>query len=202
MALHAVGGLLLTLYWNGSMAASTTRFALFGTMASQTTPFAVELVHSLLRPNKVAFLFACDRMTTAAGIQIRVMTHSAGVVVFFMRFMIEGHCVHQDGRWGSFLVGVSLNCLDEDDIGLIALHPGNVLDSFYQLKLLLSVATAAFNGPSFPVFSLCHRLLLGQRFPVALDTGKMRCQPLGNPILFCLLLVAVNARAFFSFGVK
>jgi hypothetical protein len=184
------------------MAARTTWFALSGTMASQTTPFAIELVHSLLRPNKVAFLFACDGMTTATGIQIRVMTHSAGVVVFLMRFMIEGHCVHQDGRWGSFFVGVNLNCLDEDDIGLIALHPGNVLDLFYQLKLLRSVATAAFNWPSLLVFGLWRRLLFGQGLSVALDTGKMRCQPLGNPILFCLLLMAVNTRTFFSFGVE
>jgi len=171
MALHAVRGLLLTHCWHGGMATRTTRFALSGTMTPQTTPFAVELVHSLLRPNIVTFLLACDRMTTATGIQIRVMTHSAGIVVFFMRFMIEGHCVHQDGRWGSFFVAVNLNCLDEDDIGLIALHPGNVLDLFYQLKLRLSVATAAFNWPSLLVFSLCHRLVFSQGFSVALDTG-------------------------------
>jgi hypothetical protein len=169
MALHAVRGLLLTLYWPESMAARTTWFALSGTMTSQTTPVAVELVHGLLRPNVVAFFFACDRMTTATRIQIRVVTHSAGVIVFFMRFMIEGHCVHQDGRWGSFFVTVNLNCLDEDDIGLIALHPGNVLDLFYQLKLLLGVATAALDWPRFLVFSLCHRLLFSQGFSVALD---------------------------------
>jgi hypothetical protein len=151
------------------MAARTTRFALSGTMASQTTPIAVELVHSLLRPNKVAFLFACDRMTTATGIQVRVMTHSAGIVVFLMRFMIEGHCVHQDGRCDSFFTGANLNCLDKDDIGLIALHPGDVFDRFYQLKLLLSVAAAAFNWPSFLVFSLCCRLVFSQGFSVALD---------------------------------
>ena len=149
MALHAVRGLLLTHCWHGGMATRTTRFALSGTMTPQTTPFAVELVHSLLRPNIVTFLLACDRMTTATGIQIRVMTHSAGIVVFFMRFMIEGHCVHQDGRWGSFFVAVNLNCLDEDDIGLIALHPGNVLDLFYQLKLGSAWQPLHLIGPAF-----------------------------------------------------
>jgi hypothetical protein len=92
-------------------------------------------------------------MTTATRIQIRVMTHSAGIIVFFMRFMIEGHWVDQDGRCDLFLVGANLNCLDEDNIRLIPLHPGNVLDCFYQLKLLLSVAATAFDGPGNLVFT-------------------------------------------------
>jgi hypothetical protein len=184
------------------MAARTTRFALSGTMASQTTLVAVELVHGLLRPNIVAFLLACDRMTTATRIQIRVMTYSAGIVVFLMRFMIEGHCVHQDGGSDSFFVGANRNCLDEDDIGLIALHPGNVLDPFYQLKLLLSVATAAFNWPRFLVFSLWRRLLFSQVFSVALDAGLMKCKSPRNAVFFGLLFVTVNAGSFFFFGIK
>ena len=169
MALHAVRGLLLALYWDGGMAARTTRFALSGTMTSQTTPVAVELVHSLLRPNIVAFLLACHRMTTATGIQIRVMTHSAGIVVFLMRFMIERYRTHQNSRSRLWSFYICHYCLDQDDIGLIALHPGDVLYPFYQLKLLLSVATAAFNWPSLLVFSLCHRLVFSQGFSVALD---------------------------------
>jgi hypothetical protein len=128
-------------------------------------------VHGLLRPDVVAFFFACDRMTTATGIQIRVMTHSAGIVVLLMRFMIERYRTHQNSRSRLWSFYIWHYCLDEDDIGLIALHPGNVLDLFYQLKLLLSVATAAFNWPSLLVFSLCHRLVFSQGFSVTLDTG-------------------------------
>jgi hypothetical protein len=126
-------------------------------------------MHGLLRPNVVAFLFACDRMTTATGIQIRVMTHSAGIIVFFMRFMIERYRTHQNSRSRLWSFCICHYCLDQDDVGLIALHPGDVFDRFYQLKLLLSVTTAAFDWPGFLVFSLWHRLVFSQGFSVALD---------------------------------
>jgi hypothetical protein len=108
-------------------------------------------------------------MTTATRIQIRVVTHSAGIIVFLMRFVIERYRTHQNSRSRLWSFYICHYCLDEDDIGLIALHPGDVLDPLYQLKLLLGVATAAFNWPRFLVFSLCRRLLFGQSFFVALD---------------------------------